>query len=249
MAEPAGDPLRTLLSARDAFGASTEAEAMLRIVDRFLRQGDIEWLEVGAGDGRDLSRSLRRLSAGRRIRATALEPSPTSPMTSADVQWRRMRVEDYALDQNFDWVSMRHCAYYLTDPLAQIERLTAALSVHGVLALTHWSRDCVLQRLHRDIAGDNENRATAGIEELAAALRSKGLDVDGPELHPTSIDVEEVIARPELAAALFELARRDCPSRLPAGTDPAAFVAGAFRHLPDARVRVNGVLLVRKARG
>ena len=242
------DPLGTLVAARPGFGLSTEAEALDRFTELNMPEGDLDWLEVGAGDGRNLERQLRRHSHGRRIRTVALEPMADAPAALARVEWRRQPLEEYAPDRSFDWINLRHSAYYVRDALAEVARIACCLRGGGALALTHWSRRCSLYRLHRAIVGASGGLATAAIEDVAAELtKDPRLVVGAVETHDTELLVDDVASDPSLAPAVFHLSRRGMPSLLPTGTDPAAFVSQTLRSWPDARVRSNGLLLIRRA--
>ena len=227
---------------------STEAEALDRLTELNIPEGDLDWLEVGAGDGRNLARQLRRHSHGRRIRTVALEPMADAPAALACVEWRRQPLEEYAPDRAFDWINLRHSAYYVRDAFAEIARIACCLRGGGALALTHWSRRCSLYHLHRAIVGATGGLATACIEDVTAELaKDPRLVVGAVETHDTELLIDDVASDPSLATAVFHLSRRGIPSRLPPETDSAGFVSQALRSWPDARVRSNGLVLIRHA--
>jgi hypothetical protein len=241
------DPLSALLAARIAFGNSTEAERLLEITERALHLGKVDWLEIGAGDGRHLAHQLERLSAKRKIRIVALEPSPyASPDSPRAFTWLSRRVEDYNPDRQFSWVNMRHSAYYLTDPVGQIQRVSTWLSNRGAIALTHWSRNCVLHRLHCKIYGLAPDAGCIAIEDLAAALASDPrLIISDIDYSDTKLLIEKVAGDQKIASAVFELARRGRRSRVPDGTNKADFIVQALHTLPDAAKRRNGIIVVK----
>lgn len=251
MKDHSQDPLACLIAAKPAFGISDEAEWLTELTNQALPLGSVNWLEVGAGDGRHLIQQLERLSSGRQIRAVALEPSNSAnPPALPPIRWLRARVEDYVPDCQFDWINMRHSAYYITDALGQIDRLSACLADHGSIAVTHWSRDCVLYRLHVAITGTTPEGAAAGIEDLAAALAATGrLLISTIKYHDAELLVERMAADATIGAAVFELARRARVSALPAGTDRVAFATEVIRAASCARVRRNGVVLIRRRCG
>ena len=240
-------PLDELIAARPAFGGSTEAEQLALITHQSLRKGNIDWLEVGAGDGRNLRYLLSELSAGRTFRVVALEPAaPAGRIEGAT--WFNLRVEDYRPNSQFDWMNVRHSAYYMDDPVAEMGRLSSLLRPDGSIALTHWSRDCVLHRLHVAICGDQVDGPTSGIEEIAQRLTSVGgLAVSNVERLETLLNVENVAEDDKLASALYELARRGrTPLNLVANR--AERVRDMLGAMPDPARRLNGVMLIRPAR-
>jgi hypothetical protein len=109
---------------------------------------------------------MSELSARRTFRVVALEPAATEVRID-DAKWINLRVEEYHPDIKFDWINVRHSAYYMDDPVAEMGRLTTLLHCGGSIALTHWSRDCVLHRLHVAICGDQGDAGTSGIEDIA----------------------------------------------------------------------------------
>ncbi len=240
--------LGSLLAARPAFGTSTEAESLFQLTERHLRPGVVNWLEVGAGDGRHLLSQVRRLSASREMRVVAIDPEEAIPLMPAGITWLRSRLEDYRPDRQFDWINMRHSGYYVCDLAAQIGRMTNSLSAVGTLALTHWSRDCVLRRLHVRICGERDDLPVAGIEDLGAVLASNlHLTVSAFEQHETDLLVHEITASPAVASAVYSLARRGRPPQRP-NHDPVDFIADCLRDLPASATRRNGVMMVRQRR-
>jgi len=240
-------PLDELIAARPAFGGSTEAEELVSITHRSLRKGDIDWLEVGAGDGGNLRYLMSELSAGRTFRVIALEPAaPAGRIEGAT--WLKLRVEDYRPDRQFDWMNVRHSAYYMDDPVAEMWRLSSSLRPDASIALTHWSRDCVLHRLHVAICGDQVDGPTSGIEDIAQRLMSVGgLDVSDIERTETVLNVEHVAEDDEVASALYELARRGHTPLDPVA-NRAERVRDMLAAMPDPGRRLNGVMVIRRAR-
>ena len=247
MAGDGPNALIDLLAAKPAFGGSTEADHLVKLTDGHLRHGDVDWLEVGAGDGHHLLYQLSRLSARRRFRVVALEPAAVGPELTDGIEWLRIRAEDYGVDRQFDWINLRHSAYYFGDPVSEIARLVARLRGKGALALTHWSGGCVLRRLHLAICGEQDNGGSASIEDLAMALhRHPELRVSAIRHFDTKLCIDQVLGDHAVAEALYELVRRGHPALSPANIDRAATVAGLLQELPDATVRRNGLLLVRR---
>lgn len=242
--------LDELVAARPAFGGTTEARRLAALTDSYLCQGAVNWLEIGAGDGRNLRFLLAELAAGRRFTVTALEPAGVAT-DLADVAWLRLRVEDYQPDLIFDWMNLRHSAYYMVDPVGEIARLSSALIPDGAIALTHWSRDCVLSRLHAAICGPPSDQATAGIEDMVLALGEiPGLTIGTTECVETALHAELVERDASVAEALYELARRAKPSILPsdAQRDRAATIRTLLRALPNPTKRLNGVAIIQRAK-
>lgn len=236
-----------MLAARPAFGGSTEAEHLVKFTDRHLRHGDVDWLEIGAGDGRNLAYQLSRLSTHRTFRVVALEPAAGDPAWFHRIEWLRLRAEDYHADRWFHWINMRHSAYYLQDPVSEIVRLVGMLHHEGALALTHWSRECILRRLHAAICGEHSDLATAGVEDLSIALAEHPrLLVSEVLLLDTELCTEQVVGDPVVGEALHDLV---CRGRVPlarSGIDRACTVARALRDIPNATVRRNGLVIIRR---
>lgn len=239
--------LEELIAARPAFGGSTEAAELASITNRSLREGDIDWLEVGAGDGRNLRYLMSELSAGRKFRVVALEPAaPAGRIDGAT--WLNLRVEDYHPVSKFDWMNVRHSAYYMDDPVAEMGRMSSWLRHDGSIVLTHWSRDCVLHRLHTAICGDQVDGPTSGIEDIAQRLKMVGgLNVSEVVGMETALNIAHVAKDDEVASALYELARR--------GREPLDLVANRAERLrdilgamPDPARRLNGLTMIRRAR-
>ena len=238
--------LESLLAARPAFGDSTEAEGLFKLTDRHLRPGSVDWLEVGAGDGRHLLLQMQRLSTFRNLCVVAIEPEATASPTAIGVSWLKSRLEDYQPDRQFDWINMRHSGYYIHDLAAQIRRISGSLSAAGMIALTHWSRGCVLRRLHLDICGQRDDLSVACVEELGATLSDKtDLNVLAFEQRKTDLLVHKVVADPTVAVALYNLARRGRPPHYPSH-DPVEFIRKWARNLPSGSRRQNSVLLMRR---
>lgn len=242
--------LEELVAARPAFGGTTEAQRLATIADSYLGKGTISWLEIGAGDGRNLRFLLAELAAGRRFKVTALEPAGVET-DLADVAWLQSRVEDYQPDTVFDWMNLRHSAYYIVDPISEIARLSSALKFDGAIALTHWSRDCVLSRLHAAICGPPSDQATAGIEDVVFSLgKIPGLAIGTVECVETALHGDLIDRDAAVAEALYELARRRKPSILPsdAQRNRAATIRTLLRALHNPMKRLNGVAIIRRVR-
>lgn len=236
--------LNDLIASRPALIGSTEADQVCALIDEILPHGAIEWLEVGAGNGRNLLRTISMLSNDRCIRAVALEPARVD-ITPENVEWLHVLVEEYTPDRSFDWVNMRHSAYYLRDPVGEIARLTDSLSKSGVLALTHWSRECILYRLHVAICGGPEQISCDGIEGVANALAlTPGLALSPIQLFETRLCIDPMSNDRALAAAIYDLVRRGQPALNGAG--PADVITDLLSRLDRPSLRVNGLLIVRR---
>ncbi len=239
--------LDELIAARPAFGGSTEAQELASIACRSLREGSVDWLEVGAGDGRNLRYLMSKLSVGRSFRVVALEPAASTGRVDGAI-WLKLRVEDYHPDRQFDWINVRHSAYYMDDPVAEIARLSCFLRRGGSIALTHWSRDCILYRLHVAICGDQAGGPTSGIEEITQRLMSIGeLDVSEIEQMETVLNVTHVAENDQVASALYELARRGHTPLEPI-VNRAESVRVMLGAMSDPTRRLNGVTVIRRTR-
>lgn len=243
-------PPTALLTSRPAFGGTTEAIELTALTDTELRKGRVSWLEVGAGDGGNLGFQLDRLTTGRAIDAIVIEPAAVTPLSRQDVEWRTVRVEDYAAERRFDWINVRHSAYYLSDTIRELTRLAGMLAEGGALALTHWSRDCILHRIHRQVCGEPGPMSCAGIEDIAAQLgRDPSLTVSAPVFHESHLDVDRILSDRSLRDALLDLTRRGRPAlRWPSGGDPDV-MSSLLRTMPLPGVRRNGIVLVRASDG
>lgn len=222
----------------------SEAEQLVRLTDAQLRYGDVAWLEVGAGNGRNLRLQIEGLATNRRIRAVAIEPFYAGQSDEA-IEWVRVRAEKYEADRRFDWVNVRHSAYYIVNLVAELTRISQWLSRDGSIALTHWSRDCILRRLHVATCGDDEQAATLGIEDLVCCLKATSkFDVSSVTISETALDVSAVLDNTTLAAALFRLT---CRGRLRRDTtlDPANQITALLRRSPNNSSRRNGIVIVR----
>ena len=241
----ASEALAALTATKPAF-AETEAEQLTQLADACMRRGSVAWLEVGAGDGRNLAFQLGVLGVGRAIRAVAVEPAHMHPAPIEGVEWVSCRIEDYRPDRPFDWIGIRHSAYYITDPVGEIARLTRSLTAGGTLALTHWGGDCILRRLHVAMCGDTGEAAVLGVEDLSQELAAvSDLDVSPTIETCTVLDVSKVLADPTIAAALAKLACRG-RQRLRPGSDPATEATDIIDQLPNSGARRNGIVLVRR---
>ncbi len=220
---------------------------LVELTANHLPLGRIEWLEVGAGDGRNLQFQLEKLSPGRTLIVTALEPAAIRPAMSSEINWLTTKSEDYQNDRPFDWISVRHSAYYIAEPAAELARLVNMLGDGGALALTHWSSNCILRRLHVALCGDRSNVACDGVEKIAALLhRDRRIEVAALSFHDTELDVDRVLADPDLGGALYELARRGHAADQAAAADPFGTIARLLRGLPNPRQRRNGILILRR---
>ena len=238
--------LENLLAARPAFGDSSEAEDLLELTDLHLKSGSVDWLEVGAGNGRHLLSQIQRLSTVRKLCVVAIEPEVNAPPTATGVNWLKSRLEDYQPDRQYDWINIRHSAYYIDDLVTQIRRISASLSETGMIALTHWSWRCVLRRLHLQICGRRDDFSVACVEDLGTIFSDKtDLDVVACEQRATNLLVHELVSDPTVALALYNLARRGRPPRCPSH-DPLEFIQRWARDLPPGLRRQNGVLLMRR---
>ena len=187
---------------------------------------------------------LERLSAGREFAVTALEPATVEPVAVADVRWVTSRFEDYHPDCRFDWISVRHSFYYLTDPIAEIARLTGMLTDGGMLALTHWARHCILHKLHVELCGDHGHVACGTIEDIVDAVGHHGIEHARLSLHDADLDIPRVLADSSLLHALYVLVCRGRPVRPAAAADPRATIARVLKDVRYAKVRKNGILLL-----
>jgi hypothetical protein len=136
----------------------------------------------------------------------------------------------------------------MDDPVAEMGRLASFLRPDGSIALTHWSRDCVLHRLHVAICGDQGDAPTSGIEDIAQRLmRIGGLEILDIARMETVLNVAHVAEDNEVASALHELARRGRAPLEPV-SNPAERVRDMLVAMPDPTRRINGVLVIRRAR-
>lgn len=243
------DALKALLSSRPAFGQSSEALDLVQLTNTHLRTGTARWLEVGAGDGRNLQFQVDRLAKNRRIVVTALEPAEP-PLAVVEVhEWLSIKAEDFWTSDRFDWINVRHSGYYLHDPLSEIIRLIGMLTNDGVLALTHWSQHCVLHRLHLELCGGIGSAGCAGIEQLAACLSADArVEQISLSVHDSNLDVPRVLRDEHLSKAIFSLALRGNPARASLASDQPAAIAQLLMKFRDPSVRRNGILLLRAAR-
>jgi SAM-dependent methyltransferase len=239
--------LEALHRTRSAFGLGSEAEQLANEIDRLLPSGDICWLEVGAGDGRNLAWLLTRLRADRRFAVTALEPASDRPRLrmEADLEWLRLPVEQYKPVQPLDWINVRHSAYYLRRPIEEIARLGRALAPTGGMSITHWSESCVLFALHRKICGREGTVPRPSFEDLAVQLAGRPeLEIISATTFATEFIRTKVHTEAGVAAALYDLVRRDQPSTIRSDRR-AAFIQAAVEDVPASCCRVNGVLVIR----
>jgi hypothetical protein len=219
---------------------------LVDIAGKLLPKGHVYWLEVGAGDGRNLQFQLSILAANRTLHATAIEPADFQPPIAFPFEWVSSRVEDFESDRRFHWISVRHSAYYLDDPISEIRRLVGMLDGSGVLALTHWSRDCILRRLHVALCDNQGATGCEGIEDIAEFFRQDPrIEVAGLSFHDTDLDVIRVLTDAGLRHALYELACRGSPATVSAAADPSGTVERLLRSLPNSGRRQNGILLLR----
>jgi SAM-dependent methyltransferase len=238
-------PLTALLKSRPAFAGTSEAGDLTELTDAVLQKGQVSWLEVGAGDGANLGFQLDRLVIGRAIDVVAIEPAAVKPSDRRNVKWIRARVEDYATERSFDWINVRHSAYYLDDPIGELTRLAHMLAADGTLALTHWSRDCVLRRIHRHVSAASDSIACAGIEDIAAHLgRNPGLAVSTPVFHDSHLDVDRLLSDRSLRDALLDLVRRGRPKPSGVSDDDSDVLSSLLRTISLPKVRRNGIVLV-----
>lgn len=243
MAGSGDDFLKDLIASRPAFGGSSEADQVCALVEECLPRGAIDWLEIGAGDGRNLLYSVNTLSKGRTIRVVALEPAAVGKVPDA-VEWLQVPAENYVPDRNFDWVNIRHSAYYMVDPVREITRFVQALKEAGRVALVHWSRQCILHRLHVAICGEPQVIACDGVEGIAAALAIvPGLELSPVHLFESRLNLDRLSEDAALCAAIYELARRGRTAVIDDGASKG--VVDLLAKLGRPSVRVNGLLLVR----
>lgn len=243
-------PLTALLTSRPAFGGTSEAVNLAEFTDALLRKGQVSWLEVGAGDGVNLRFQLDCLAVGRAIDTVAIEPAAVTPSGRHDIEWIKVRVEDYSTDRRFDWINVRHSAYYLRDLIRELARLAGMLKEGGGLALTHWSRSCVLHRIHRHVCGDPGATSCAGIEIIAAQLDlDPHLEVSAPVFHESRLDVDRLLGDRSLRDALLNLARRGRPVLSGVVDYDPDILSSLLRAIPSPNVRRNGLILVRATGG
>jgi SAM-dependent methyltransferase len=236
--------LVALSTSRRAFGGTSEAVEVAELTDAALRKGEVSWLEVGAGDGENLQFQLNFLGLGRTINVVAVEPAAVEPLARQNVDWIRARIEDYATHRKFDWINVRHSAYYFSDPLPELKRLMGMLTTGGALALTHWSRDCVLYRIHQTVSGDGAI-ACAGIEDFVAHLTGNpDLVVSAPVFYNSRLDVGCLLRDRSLRDALLDLALR---GRSPLGGEDDVLLS-LLQTIPSPDVRRNGIVLLRSSR-
>jgi len=241
--------LAALIAARPAFAGTTEHDHLVRAVRGVLPPGPIRWLDVGAGDGHNLIALIQALKRGATFHVTAVEPASNVRASSPDVplSWICARIEEVDLALPFDWVNVRHSAYYFRRPLEELARLTDALCSGGGLSLTHWSRDCVLYRIHRAALDGSPAATCPPFEEIVeAAARPRSLELVSAEVCATLLDVDALHADEGLSAALYDLALRGrVVTKRNSMTERAAFVRDLLRADPNPTRRVNGIAVLR----
>lgn len=243
------DPLIDLEDARPSFGRGSDAIELVEEIAHYLKHGDVRWLEVGAGDGWNLRWILSKLRGSRGIQAVALEPASGLPYPQLEgVEWLCVPVEKYAPEKRFDWVNIRHSAYYFSDTAAEINRVADMLDDRGGISVTHWSRDCVLYRLHEAICNDSGICPVDAFEELMDKLATIGrLEIARTRLVANQLDREWLRHDLKTASALYNLALRGRPARRKPHAERAGFVIEFLDCLPDNIGRLNGISILRLA--
>lgn len=243
-----GDVLQALAGSRPAFGNDSEAERIANLLASLVPVGEVHWLEVGAGDGRHLEWLLSKLRGGRQFSTTAIEPARERPPVMIDgiLNWLRIRVEDYDSTSRFDWINVRHSAYYFEDVMQRLEALTCLLSKGGLLSITHWSKDCTLFQLHREICGSIAEALCPTFEEIVDYLSAINyLEVVDQSRFSSELRQMEAVD-PPVASALYMLARRDRPVNIVTADEQVALVSSFFAGRARALHRINGLLVLRR---
>lgn len=205
--------LADLHGSRPAFGTSSERDMLLRLIDGVLPRRDVSWLEVGAGDGNNLKFLLERLCKDRRIEALAVDPDVGFSSIETErfvIRAQKARIEDVATSQEvFDFIHVRHSAYYFQEPDALLRRLFEALKPTGAMCLTIWSERCILYKLHGAVRAATDQRSeniltAARIIEIARAFGCS-VCVHGSE---SAYNTEAFSQAREVALSLVRLAAR-----------------------------------------
>ena len=235
------------MCSRAAFGGESERAVLASVLDAHLPKGHLKWLEVGIGNGSNLTYLLRALGRERQFDVVAMDPQ-SFPAAGAFAEWpisfHRTKLEDLTLAGSYDCINLRQSCYYLDCPADSMVRLADALSTGGILAVTLWAPDCALRALYRTIAG-----AAASVDcgltadDLLGALSGERFQVLSRRQISADLNVDLIQRDARVAAALVALAARKLDIAGMSEDDRAdlchSFLAGRTR-----LSRINEILLV-----
>lgn len=234
-----------LEEAKRAFGQESEARDLGALVDRHLAAGDICWLEVGAGDGKNLDRLVNGLSTSRRIKAVAVEPVSDTMLQIPGVTWVKSRVEDFKPAKEFDWINVRQSAYYFADIFGEVHRLVGWLSRSGGISITHWTGQCALYQLHRHICERTGNPPCPTFEDIRKGIEQGAIQVLEAQSFHCPLDLAVLAAHDTVALAVYYLALRGRPDPHLTDRDRISHTLSVFERIPQA-TRANGILIGRR---
>lgn len=243
------DTLALLANSKPAFSGGSERGSLASGLDRLLvRDKIVEWLEVGVGDGKNLTYLLDSVGGSRRLVVTAVDPSPLAVKrvdSPYPVEVVPVGIESFFPGKRYDCINARQSAYYFQDPSNTALTLAGWLSPNGVLAVTLWSRDCVLYRLNGAIARAT-GQAIGGLcaEDLIRSLSAEEFEIECHREDCGSLDIERLRLDRSAFQAICALAARKISTIALTEHQFAELLAGLEG--PNRAERSNEILFVRR---
>jgi len=238
----------SLATLKVALGPKSERDIICAGVAASFGVGVHEWLDVGVGDGRSLSKILAQLAEGRiRFNVIGVDPEampglvcePTNTFSVFDCF-----IEEFAIDRKFDVINVRQSAYYFENPPLILAELIRTLRDGGKLFVTHWTQDCFLYQLHFLIAEELGLQPSAlALEELnCMILRDTSRVVDQVAVVVDTIDLQAVLSDPSVFEATLNIAARRLPASQLTNAARTRLADAMATRWPRQAVRANGVL-------
>lgn len=200
-----------LTLSKQAFAGDSERDLLSGLIRDLITEQHKSWLEVGAGDGTNLKFNLEGIPHKSAITITALDPDLRikSDIDGVVVEPQKCTIEEFTPREKFDFINIRHSAYYFDKPRHQLILLNELMSSHGLMAVTLWTEDCCLFDLHKIIAREVSAAPSDLVAEAVQSdLIANGLRLCAARVAYGELDMTQMRSSETVADAIINLASR-----------------------------------------
>ena len=239
--------LEDLRSLKATFNPGNEGPLIAEAVSISMPKGPLRILDVGIGEARSTFRALELLgSQGYAVHLTGLDLHISERVRRLALPGSEFQECDFQLlpfEEVFDVVISTQSLYYLGEWEVSLRKLLSHARPKGCLAVTLWTENCSLHRLHNRFAQCQKNNLLTAENVAQAAQRQDSSATVRLVRTRGTINVRMWREEARIGAAAFRIL-----SRLEEqGTiDPVAY--GKFsehiKSLQDEEPRENGTVFV-----
>ena len=145
-----------------------------KINDLFPSRSVVDWLDVGSGEGGQVRKMIKILNK-KNVQLTAVDPIlGDNPRFWRDADiLHRCSFEEFRSNDKYDVINVSQSLYYMANKKVSIWRMINFLKKGGVLVITTWSNEDVLQKIHsRLFPASKSNITSEALIDMISAINS-----------------------------------------------------------------------------